>query len=56
MYDLAQRLHEDASLDAVFLRAPRATNGEARFQLRDGAPQPTSHGEDIYEQIFGETP
>jgi hypothetical protein len=38
------------------LRAPRSTNGETRFRLREGGPQPTSHGKDVYERIFGETP
>lgn len=31
----------------------RWMDGRRTFRLREGAPQPTSHGEDLYCSIFG---
>ncbi|MGH2511352.1 MAG: MutS-related protein, partial [Candidatus Limnocylindrales bacterium] len=52
MYDLADRLHAEHDGDALFLRAERLADGRRTFRVVEGEPLPTSHGEDIYRQIF----
>ncbi len=56
MYDLAEGFHNDRSVEALFMRAPPVGNGNTPFKLVESGPQPTSHGEDVYERIFGERP
>jgi hypothetical protein len=52
IFDLARRFHS-ANLDSVlFLRAERLPDGQRTFRMIEGAPLPTSHGEDLYTRIF----
>lgn len=53
LYDFAHRLHERAADDLLFLRADRNEDGSRSFRLREGAPQSTSYGADLYRKVFG---
>jgi len=53
MFDLAQGLYLSGMDSALFLRAERLPDGQRTFRLIGGKPLPTSHGEDLYRQIFG---
>ena len=55
MYDLAHRFYAEHLASALFLRAERLASGERTFRLLEGEPLPTSHGEDIYRVVFGQT-
>lgn len=46
----AQRLH-----NALFLRAERGSEGQRTFKLVEGEPLQKSYGEDLYQDIFGES-
>jgi hypothetical protein len=48
LFELARGFHERNSGETLFLRAERART----YRLREGAPLPTSFGEDLYQQIF----
>jgi DNA mismatch repair ATPase MutS len=54
MYDLASRLQAERDGHAAFLRAERLPDGRRTFRVVPGEPLPTSHGQDIYQRIFGE--
>jgi DNA mismatch repair ATPase MutS len=54
MFDLASSLHHQALDTALFLRAERGIDGARPFKISEGAPVPTSYGEDSYRKIFGE--
>ncbi|MEU6284407.1 hypothetical protein [Streptomyces sp. NPDC047028] len=55
LYDLAHSLHErPPEQGAVFLRAQRQADGKRTFRLEVGEPLPTSFGEDLYQNVFGE--
>jgi DNA mismatch repair ATPase MutS len=41
---------------SLFLRAQRRSDGSRTFELLPGAPEPTSHGEDLYRAIFSGAP
>lgn len=56
LYDLASSLQAQYGTDAVFLKAERRSDGTRTFRLVEGAPEPTSHGEDLYEQVYGAAP
>jgi MutS domain V len=56
LYDLASGLHAERSEDALFLRAERLEDGRRTFRLVEGEPLPTSHGQDIYQQVLGDQP
>jgi DNA mismatch repair ATPase MutS len=51
-FELADRFHRQRLDGALFLRAERRADGTRTFKLVPGAPQPTSHGEDLYRRIF----
>ncbi len=53
MYALAKRLADQRTDTAVFLRAGRMDDGRRTFELKPGIPQTTSHGRDLYDQVFG---
>lgn len=53
LYDFARSVEDAPDLSAVFLRAPRAADGERSFRLEPGAPLPTSFGLDLYDRTFG---
>jgi DNA mismatch repair ATPase MutS len=52
IYDLARSLRDAGVRNALFLRAERLEDGTRTFRVIPGAPLPTSHGRDLYEQIF----
>lgn len=52
MYDLARSLYERGDARMMFLRAERLESGERTFRVTEGRPLSTSHGEDLYRQIF----
>ncbi|MDA8439105.1 MAG: hypothetical protein M0Z51_09635 [Propionibacterium sp.] len=56
LFELAHGLYVRRRDDALFLRAPRDTEGRRSFQLIEGEPLPTSFGRDLYDQIFPATP
>ncbi|MGH8118455.1 MAG: MutS-related protein [Rhodanobacteraceae bacterium] len=54
LYRLAHRLWAQHRDDALFLRAERLDDGARTFRLREGAPRETSHGDDLYREVFGD--
>ncbi|HEX7658171.1 MAG TPA: hypothetical protein VF444_01730 [Pseudonocardiaceae bacterium] len=53
LFDLAHSLYARKLDTALFLRAQRRPDGRRTFRLAPGEPTPTSHGEDLYRQVFG---
>lgn len=53
LYDFAHGLAEGRRQDVLFLRAERLPDGTRTFRLVEGAPLRTSHGEDLYREVFG---
>jgi MutS domain V len=53
MFDLAHGFYVERSDAALFLRAERQADGRRTFRMVEGAPLPTSYGEDVYRRIFG---
>ena len=53
LYDLAQGFHTKPATPALFLRAERQPDGQRTFRLAVGEPLPTSHGKDVYQDVFG---
>lgn len=53
-YELAHRFTRERPDGVLFLRAHREPDGRRTFRLVPGEPLPTSYGEDLYRQIFGE--
>jgi hypothetical protein len=53
LYDLAQSLHARHNPAHMFLRAQRQPDGGRTFRILPGEPEPTSHGQDSFRQIFG---
>lgn len=53
LFDLAHRFHSAAGENTLFLRAERLGDGTRTFRIKEGEPLPTSHGEDLYNRIFG---
>lgn len=56
MYDLARSLYDKKPDKALFLRAERREDGTRTFRIIAGAPLSTSHGKDLYDQIFHSEP
>jgi hypothetical protein len=54
LYDLAARCYAASTGKALFLRAQRRPGGQRTFKLPEGRPLPTSYGEDLYRQVFGQ--
>jgi len=53
LFDLADGFYRQDIATALFLRAERETDGQRTFRIIPGPPLPTSHGEDVYQRIFG---
>jgi DNA mismatch repair ATPase MutS len=53
MFDLAHGFYRQGLSTALFLRAPRASDGHRTFKRVEGEPLPTSFGEDSYHRVFG---
>lgn len=52
MFDLANGFYLEKSERAIFIRAERLADGSRTFRVIEGAPLPTSYGEDLYHRIF----
>jgi DNA mismatch repair ATPase MutS len=52
LFDLADDLYRHLSSQALFLRAERLDDGRRTFRLLQGAPLPTSYGQDVFLRIF----
>jgi len=52
LYDLAESIHARTDGQALFLRAERRPDGHRSYKLPEGAPLPTSYGEDLYRRVF----
>jgi hypothetical protein len=52
LYDFAHGLYESKLGEAIFLSAERKADGTRTFKLVEGEPLATSHGKDLYQQIF----
>ncbi len=52
LFDLTQRFRRDAPDGMLFLRAERLSDGTRTFKIREGEPLSTSHGKDLYDEIF----
>jgi hypothetical protein len=55
LYELAHTLHSEDGDDVLFLRAERLADGQRTFRIREGEPLPTSHGQDTFRRVFGES-
>jgi hypothetical protein len=53
LYEFAHGLFERKTGDTLFLQAERRVDGTRTFRLVEGEPSETSHGEDLYRQLFG---
>jgi MutS domain V len=53
LHDLAHSLHARHNPAHMFLRAERRPDGGRTFRLLPGEPEPTSHGQDSFRQVFG---
>jgi len=42
--------------DVLFLRAEHQPDGTRTFRITEGAPLPTSYGQDLYQRIFERAP
>ncbi len=56
LVDLATGLYDDDAGGILFLRAEREPDGRRTFRLAPGRPLPTSYGQDLYRQVFGDEP
>jgi DNA mismatch repair ATPase MutS len=56
LFSLAQGLFQEQRDHALFLRADRLGDGRRTFRIVEGAPLPTSYGEDLYRRIFAGAP
>ena len=52
LYDLARGFYDEPGPRALFLRAERLPDGRRTFRLTEGEPLPTSHGQDVYADVF----
>lgn len=53
-YEFPRRFFEEQRGRALFLRAERKADGTRTFRVVQGEPLPTSYGEDLYRQVFGD--
>lgn len=51
-YEFARFFQTQQRSDVLFLRAERQQDGTRTFRLNEGAPLPTSFGQDLYRRIF----
>lgn len=56
LYDFARSMHDEHDERHLFLRASRSESGARSFKLDVAPPLPTSFGEDLYREVFGEAP
>jgi hypothetical protein len=53
-YEFAHRCFVERARDTLCLRAERRADGARTYKLNEGAPLPTSFGQDLYREVFGE--
>jgi len=53
LFELADGYHRKGMESALFLRAERAPDGSRTYRIVEAEPKPTSHGQDVYERVFG---
>jgi len=53
LFDLAHAWFAAGGNDTLFLRAESRPDGERTFRIVLGPPEATSHGQDLYRQVFG---
>lgn len=56
LYDFARSMFDAHDQRHHFLRASRSESASRSFKLDVAAPLPTSFGEDLYREVFGEAP
>jgi hypothetical protein len=52
LYDFAHAMFAQQGDEALFLRAERLPDGTRTFRIVEGEPRQTSHGEDVYREVF----
>jgi len=55
LYEFAHNFYDKKMENVIFLRAERQSDGRRTFKLIEGEPLQTSYGEDLYNNIFGDT-
>ncbi|QLY27992.1 DNA mismatch repair protein [Nocardia huaxiensis] len=53
LYEYARHRHAEHHPADLFLRADRTRDGHRTYTFTPAAPEPTSHGDDIFTTIFG---
>jgi DNA mismatch repair ATPase MutS len=53
LFDLAQSFAQQHAPNMLFLRPERTPDGTRTYRVLEATPEPTSHGIDLYQQIFG---
>jgi len=53
LHEFARELFDSGLAEALFLRAERLDDGTRTFRQVPGKPLPTSHGADVYREVFG---
>jgi hypothetical protein len=56
LFELARSFSSEGLGKVLFLRAERLPDGTRTYRIRVGEPLATSHGEDVYRQVFGSSP
>lgn len=54
LYTFARGLFDHPPDGAIFLRAERLEDGSRTFRIIEGEPRETSHGVDLYREVFGD--
>ncbi|KZC22668.1 DNA mismatch repair protein MutS [Rhodanobacter sp. FW510-R12] len=54
LYTFARGLFDHPPDGAIFLRAERLDDGRRTFRIIEGEPLQTSHGVDLYREVFGD--
>ncbi|MEQ1440096.1 DNA mismatch repair protein MutS [Fontimonas sp. SYSU GA230001] len=52
LWELARRLQAESRGDCGFVRAEVGADGVPTFRVIEGAPQPSSHGPELYDRLF----
>jgi DNA mismatch repair ATPase MutS len=53
LYEFANRLFQSGFSKTLFLRAERQNDGDRTYKIIEGKPLSTSHGLDLYQNVFG---
>jgi DNA mismatch repair ATPase MutS len=52
MYEFAHSVRQQRAQNVLFLRAERLADGTRTFKVKEGEPEETSYGADLYRRIF----